>query len=193
MYLDLYIRRGAMVTLKQALDLVRTFQTAYRKGIYNVDTSTFMQEEKIRTQLARAIACDNPPLDPNNPKDLHNTSKLPMSTVLSADAESIFVEYQTLLLEKFNLQQNEKSHKTISGFADIRETFKSLRQYSKSGAAMTWSPSELTAFHRLCVRLGCDNNMSTDEIMSNFTEFQDLKVNEASIYLAKRLFEIMQV
>ncbi|MFZ6015506.1 MAG: hypothetical protein ACOYUZ_04090 [Patescibacteria group bacterium] len=183
-----------MVTLKQALDLAKLYESAYRKGIYNVDGSAFKREEQLRTKLAHAIVSSHPHLNPNNPEHLRLDGILPLSTILSPIAEAVYKKYRRFLHETFGISQNyaPKQTSAITCFADIRNTYKQLReQLGNTGSVRSWRPEELTAFRRLCVRLGNDNKMTTDYVMTNFDDLDNLVINEASIFLAERLFETL--
>ncbi len=183
-----------MATLKQALEIVKTFQEADKNGVRPKNPDSINKEIVLRTKLAQIIAGDNPPLNPIEPDDLHKVANLPPQTTLSRLATAVLTEYITFLQDEFGLEvpSDSKQAAAINSFADIRDAFIRLRGGNENAQAMTWSPEELTAFHRLCVRLGRDNKMSTSEVMSGFKEFDDLKVNEASIYLAERFLEILQ-
>ncbi|MBU2566655.1 hypothetical protein KKG46_03800 [Patescibacteria group bacterium] len=173
-----------MVTLKQALELVRKFQQDLPETNRQSNWEAISQEEQLRTNLARTIAQDNPPLDPNNLQDL-TLANLPLCTVLSPRAQEIFNLYKQHLEQHFGII-------TITTFTDIRETFKSLRRYSEQGGAMTWSRKELIAFRKLCEQLGSDNGIIFTKVMSEFTDFDDLIVNKYSIKLAEQLFKVMR-
>lgn len=183
-----------MIKLKQALNAVKTYEAAYKNGIEHPDCQVFQREEELRTRLAQAIASTYLELNPDNPDDLAKVADLPPDDILSQAAQSLYRDYAKLLRDEFSLYppHNNPATPAIKSFADIRDTFILLRNPKEDGQTMTWSPEELTAFHRLCVRLARDNGLGTDEVMSGFKTFSDLNVNEASIYLAERLFEILQ-
>jgi hypothetical protein len=184
-----------MTTLKQALAVIERYKKAFDTGIFDVEMSAFKREEELRTNLARAIARDNPPLNPNSPQDLHQTAKLPEDTVLSPVAEALYKKYQIYLRIAFSISEETgcRQKPAIKKFSDIRENYIRLRsEFGDEGRLRSWRPHELTAFHRLCVRLARDNNMSTEEVMDDFETLSDLVINEASIYLAERLFEAFQ-
>ncbi|MBD3328662.1 hypothetical protein GF340_05175 [Candidatus Peregrinibacteria bacterium] len=183
-----------MIKLKQALDAVKLYENAYKNGIEHPDYRVFQREEELRTRLAQAIASTHPELNPDNLDDLAKVADLPPNDILSKAAQSLYLDYTDFLRKEFGLNPPKPKSKSrpIRNFADIQETFSELCVSKNDGQTMTWSPAELTAFHRLCVRLARDNRLSTDQVMSGFKSFDDLTVNEASIYLAERLFEILQ-
>lgn len=183
-----------MATLKQALAAVQHFQEADKKGVRANSQEAVNREVVLRTKLAQIIAGDNPPLNPFNPDDLLKVAQLPPDTELSHLACTVLNDYIQLLEKEFSLKISQKNTDpfSIQTFADIRDEFIRLRGGNENSQAMTWTPEELTAFHRLCVRLGRDNGLSTSEVMSGFKKFEDLKLNEASIYLAERFLEVLQ-
>jgi hypothetical protein len=188
-----------MTTLKQVMATIKTYQEAYMAGIYNVQTSSFEREEDLRTKLARAIARDNPPLDPNSPEDLHKAGLLPQDTPLSPVAEAIYKKYKNFLRITFHISEDASSFDKpeIKNFQDIRELYIKLRSQQdnklKSEQLLkSWRPHELTAYHRLCVRLARDNDLEVEVVMRDFEDLDNLILNEASIYLAERLFEALR-
>jgi len=184
-----------MITLKQALSLVSLYQDAFNKGIYDVDGSAFQREVELRTKLAHAIASDNPPLNPNNPEDLSRVANLPLSTILSPIAEAVYKKYRKFLSEAFGIKQNllPKKEVEFKSFVEIRDAYKKRRQeLGNTGSVRSWRQEELTAFRRLCARLGKDNNLKTDYVMANFDDLDDLKINDSSTYLAQCLFETLE-
>ncbi len=184
-----------MTTLKQALATIQSYKKAFDAGIFDVKMSAFKREEELRTNLARAIAIDNPPLNPNSSQDLHKTAELPGDTILSPIAEALYKKYKIYLRIAFSISEETGTWKKphIKKFSDICENYIRLRsEFADEGRLRSWRPHELTAFHRLCVRLARDNNMSTEEVMDEFENMPDMIINEASIYLAERLFEAFQ-
>jgi len=178
-----------MITLKEVLATLEIVKTAYKEGVYTYETLD--RETELRTKLAKAIARDNPPLDPNNDEDLaKGVINLPSCTILSPFAAAIFKKYCVHLLR--NMRLNPGCH--IS-FKDIREIFKGLRaKKTNIGMERSWRPKELRAFNFLCIRIGNDNNLSATEVMSEFENDSnsELIINEAAIDLAISLFKELE-
>jgi hypothetical protein len=179
-----------MVTLKEVFATIKLAEEQYKKSPELCGT-VIDREIKLRTKLARAIARDNPPLDPNHEEDLNlGIVALPKSTILSDFAKAIFKKYCAHLFKKFHINPGP-----YLSFKDIRNVFQDIRsQKINIGMERSWRPKELSAFNRLCTRIANDSDMSASEVMLEFEEdnHPQLFINEASIELALSLFKALK-
>jgi hypothetical protein len=179
-----------MVTLKEVFATIKIAEEEYRK-CPDVCGTIIDREIKLRTKLARAIARDNPPLNPNKEEDLsRGVVDLPKSTVLSPIAFAIFKKYCLHLLIGFQLNPGP-----YISFKDLCKIYAGLHARKVSfGSERSWRTKELRVFNLLCTHIGNLNNMSVTEIMLEFEEGNDIEltINEAAINLALSLFREMK-
>ncbi|MDF1497133.1 MAG: hypothetical protein P1P90_03670 [Patescibacteria group bacterium] len=179
-----------MVTLKEVLATLEIVKNEYSKGLF-ICITVIEREEELRTKLAKALARDNPPLNPNSNEDLvKGVIELPSSTILSSFADAIFKKYCLYVFRAMRI--NPGSHIT---FKDIRSIFQDIRSKKVNlGMERSWRPKELRAFNLLCIRISNDNHISVSEVMQEFEEknANNLIINEASIDLAINLFKELE-
>jgi len=178
-----------MTLLKDVLETVHALSAYYKKGIGHIPNAVLKREEELRTRIAKELAKVYLNYDPADEQILMRVKNLSPETILPFEAEIFYAKYLEHLRKNFGLIVGH-----LNNFKDIRDTYAGIQTCRGNlGAVRSWNVEELTRFRDLCTRIANDNDMEPSEVMENFLRLPNtIKVNEASLHLAKTLFACMK-